>query len=56
MSYLPSPQDDDIESIGEHAFGGCIFPNFRIPPLIYVIPWRLLIDCRSMFSLELQEH
>jgi hypothetical protein len=28
---------DDIESIGQWAFAGCIFTNFRVPPLINVI-------------------
>jgi hypothetical protein len=44
---------DGIESIGGGAFDNCIFTNFRVPPLITEIPWRLLTDCRSMFSLEL---
>jgi hypothetical protein len=29
---------DGIESIGGYAFFGCIFTNFRVPPLITVIP------------------
>jgi hypothetical protein len=29
---------DGIESIGEYAFRGCIFTNFRVPPLITVSP------------------
>ena len=28
---------DGIESIGEFALAGCIFTNFRVPPLITVI-------------------
>jgi hypothetical protein len=45
-----------IESIGEEAFGNCIFTNFRVPPLITVIPNGMLWNCRSMFSLELSEN
>jgi hypothetical protein len=44
-----------IESIGAYAFGYCIFTNFRVPPLITVIPDGMLSNCRSMFSLELSE-
>jgi hypothetical protein len=44
---------DGIESIGEAAFEGCIFTNFRVPSP--VIPERILIHCRSLFSLELSE-
>ena len=46
---------DDIESIGNGAFMACIFTNFRVPPLITVIPERMLICCYPMFSLELPE-
>ena len=46
---------DGIESIGREAFGNCIFTNFRIPPLITVIPNFMLIGCKSTFSLELPE-
>jgi hypothetical protein len=46
---------DDIESIGGGAFAGCIFNNFRVPPLITVIPIYMLTGCKSMFSLELTE-
>jgi hypothetical protein len=46
---------DDIESIGECAFNGCIFTNFRAPPLITVIPKSMLARCKSMFSVELPE-
>jgi hypothetical protein len=42
-----------IESIGEDAFVLCIFTNFRVPPLITVIPNSMLNGCRSLFSLEL---
>jgi hypothetical protein len=52
----PIRLNDGIESIGGEAFGNCIFTNFRVPPLITVIPWRLLIDCRSLFSLELPKN
>jgi hypothetical protein len=46
---------DGIESIGEYAFARCIFTNFRVPPLITVVPKSMLMWCRSMFSLELSE-
>ena len=44
---------DGIENIGEYAFASCIFTNFRVPPLITVIPKRMLDWCKLMFSLEL---
>jgi hypothetical protein len=44
---------DGIESIGIYAFGGCIFTNFRIPPLITVIPTGILAGCKSIFSAEI---
>jgi hypothetical protein len=44
---------DGIESIGEGAFASCIFTNFRVPPLITAIAEFMLINCRSIFSLEL---
>jgi hypothetical protein len=46
---------DGIESIGEYAFACCIFTNFRVPPLITVIPNGILSNCSSLFSLELSE-
>jgi hypothetical protein len=46
---------DGIESIGAAAFCDCIFTNFRVPPLITVIPVYMLSDSKSMFSLELTE-
>jgi hypothetical protein len=46
---------DDIETIGRGAFSSCIFTNFRIPPLITVIPQHMLFNCRPMFTLELPE-
>jgi hypothetical protein len=46
---------DGIERIGASAFYGCIFTNFRVPPLITVIPHFMLCNCRSMLSLELPE-
>jgi hypothetical protein len=46
---------DGIEIIGEYAFANCIFTNFRVPPLITMIPEDMLQGCRSMFSLELPE-
>ena len=45
---------DDIESIGNGAFMACRFTNFRVPPLITVIPDQML-RCNSIFSLELSE-
>jgi hypothetical protein len=42
---------DGIESIGSDAFSSCIFTNFRVPPLITVIPSSMLHNCRAMFSL-----
>jgi hypothetical protein len=47
---------DGIESIGAFAFASCIFTNFRVPPLITVIPASMLNWCKSMFSLELPEN
>jgi hypothetical protein len=47
---------DGIESIGTNAFGYCIFTNFRVPPLITVIPKSMLMNCRAMFSLELSDN
>jgi hypothetical protein len=44
---------DGIESIGGRAFARCIFTNFRVPPLITVIPNSMLWNCKSIFSLEL---
>jgi hypothetical protein len=47
---------DWIESIGEAALANCIFTNFRVPPLITVIPNSMLAGCRSMFSLEISDN
>jgi hypothetical protein len=47
---------DGIESIGNGAFASCIFNNFRVPPLITVLPEYMLWGCRAMFSLELAEN
>jgi hypothetical protein len=47
---------DGIESIESGAFAGCIFTNFRIPPLITVIPVGVLSNCRATFSVELSEN
>ena len=44
---------DGIESIGEYAFCGCIFTNFRVPPLITEIPAFILQGCKSLFSVEI---
>jgi hypothetical protein len=46
---------DGIESIGKNAFAHCIFTNFRVPPLITVLPEHMLSNCKSLFSLELPE-
>jgi hypothetical protein len=46
---------DDIESIGLGAFDNCIFNNFRVPPLITVIPTSILHNCRAMFSIEISK-
>jgi hypothetical protein len=58
VSSLRTPirLNDGIESIGDYAFCGCIFTNFRVPPLITVIPYFMLMGCKSMFSLELSEN
>jgi hypothetical protein len=58
MSSLRTPirLHDDIESIGDDAFAGCIFTNFRVPPLITVIPEYMLFNCKALFSVELSEH
>jgi len=45
-----------IESIGQYTFAHCIFTNFRVPPLITVIPKGILYWCKSMFSLELPKN
>ena len=47
--------NDGIESIGEGSFSHCIFTNFRVPPLITVIPEYMFMGCKSTFSLELPE-
>ena len=47
---------DGIEIIGTGAFVYCIFTNFRVPPLIIMIPESMLSNCRAMFSLELSEN
>jgi hypothetical protein len=44
---------DGIQSIGEYAFVGCIFTNFRVPSLITVIPNGILYNCTSLFSVEM---
>jgi hypothetical protein len=44
---------DGIEGIGRDAFASCIFTNFRVPPLITVIPEFMLEGCKSIFSIEL---
>jgi hypothetical protein len=49
----PIRLNDGIESIGGYAFATCIFTNFRIPPLITVIPQYMLSNCTTMFSVEI---
>ena len=44
---------DSIESIEGDAFGDCIFTNFRVPPLITLIPYCMLEKCKSTFSIEM---
>jgi hypothetical protein len=58
ISSLQTPicLHDDIESIGDGAFSGCIFTNFRVPPLITVISENMLYCCKSLFSLELSKN
>jgi hypothetical protein len=46
---------DGIESIGECAFTACIFTNFRVPPLITVIPQNMLAWCTATFSVEISK-
>jgi hypothetical protein len=46
---------DGITSIGSDTFNSCIFTNFRVPPLITVIPKSMLMNCSAMFSLELSK-
>ena len=52
----PIRLNDGIESIGEGAFAHCIFTNFRVPPLITVIPKDMLQGCTIMFSLEIPKN
>ena len=47
---------DGIDHIGGGAFAACIFTNFRIPPLITMIPIGMLDECSSMISLEMPEN
>jgi hypothetical protein len=47
---------DGIESIGTYSFACCIFTNFRVPPLITVIPEGMLSNCKALFSLELSKN
>jgi hypothetical protein len=48
--------NDGIESIGGGALIGCIFTNFRIPPLITTISESMLNGCNSIFSVEFPDH
>ena len=45
---------DGIESIGRGAFSSCIFTNFRVPPLITVIPRRMLSCVIHLFRRNYQ--
>jgi hypothetical protein len=47
---------DGIESIGTGAFSFCIFTNFRVPPLITVIPDLMIACCYPIFSVELSDN
>ena len=47
---------DGIESIGQSAFEASHFVKFRMPPLITTIPRKMLLDCESVFSIELPEN
>ena len=47
---------DGIERIGSGVFARCIFTNFRVPPLITVIPESMLYNCKALFSVELFEN
>ena len=53
MSSLRTPirLHDGVESIGADVFAYCIFANFRVPPLITVIPDGMLQDCKSIFPI-----
>jgi hypothetical protein len=53
---VPIRLHDGIESIGAVAFANCIFTNFRVPPLITVIPEYMLFNCKALFSVELFEY
>jgi hypothetical protein len=53
---LQCPIHDGIESIGTGAFLGCIFTNFRVPPLITMIPKGMLRNCNSTFSVEMPKN
>ena len=46
---------DGIESIGHSIFYDCVLVKFRGPPLITTIPEEFMLDCESLFSLELPE-
>jgi len=46
---------DSIERIGYSAFAGCIFTNFRVPPLITVISDGIS-GCKYILSIELPEN
>jgi hypothetical protein len=46
---------DGIESIGRGALARCVFANFRVPPLITVIPEGMLEECNSTYSVEISE-
>jgi hypothetical protein len=58
MSSLRTPIQlhDGLERIGNGAFGFCIFTNFRVPPLITMIPDQMIETCESMFSVELSQN
>ena len=49
----PIRLNNDIESIEEYAFAHSIFTNFRVTPLITVIPVGVLQGCSALFSVEI---
>jgi len=49
------PLHDNIESIGNSAFGRCKFTHFRLPSLISTIKDSSFVECESLVSLELPE-
>jgi hypothetical protein len=46
---------DSIESIGNATIAGCIFTNFRVPLCITMIPYSMLCNCISLFSVKIHK-